>query len=77
MQCLDDSFVIVSDSEVSEYQSTTLGIYDKADYMWVSGHKTVELTLLSDLMVIQYMYREGVSGLFTRALLNGGTPMET
>eukprot|EP00091_Calanus_sinicus_P015600 TRINITY_DN34011_c0_g1_i1.p1 TRINITY_DN34011_c0_g1~~TRINITY_DN34011_c0_g1_i1.p1 ORF type:complete len:157 (+),score=22.75 TRINITY_DN34011_c0_g1_i1:59-472(+) len=29
-----ESFVIVSEGEVSEYQSTTLGIYDKAEYIF-------------------------------------------
>ena len=27
--------MLVSEGELSEYQSTVLGVYDRAEYMWV------------------------------------------
>ena len=76
----DDSFVVVSEGEVSEYQSTTLGIYDKVAYR--SDERLVLLNkqsvsfLLSVSMVSLSMFKEGVNVTFIKDLVSGGMQTE-
>ena len=65
--------MIVSGGEVSEYQSTTLGIYDKVDYVW---QKRPSVSSLPNLGFLS-LFREEVNILYIKVHLNGGMLMET